>query len=199
MLNEHTLDQLRSLRLDGMVAAPSSEQATSTAAAALGFDERLSAARAARDRLARRQARGPAAQGRQAQGQQRLHRGHQLARQLARLDRHLVTTLAGGDWLRHAQNVLITGATGSGKTWLACALAHQAARCGFSVLYARAARLLEELHVAHGDGSFARRLAQLAALDVLVIDDFADRPDGAGRAQRPARAARRPRGHDARP
>jgi DNA replication protein DnaC len=62
---------------------------------------------------------------------------------------------------------------------LACALAHQAARSGFSVLYTRAARLFDELQVAHGDGSFARRLAQLAKLDLLVIDDFAISPMGA--------------------
>jgi len=92
--------------------------------------------------------------------------------------RALITTLAGGDWLRHARNLLICGATGSGKTWLACALAHQAARSGFSVLYVRAARLFDELQVAHGDGSFARRLTQLAKLDLLVIDDFAISPMG---------------------
>ena len=79
----------------------------------------------------------------------------------------------------HAGPFLLYGATGSGKTWLACALAHQAARSGFSVLYVRAARLFDELQVAHGDGSFARRLAQLARLDLLVIDDFAIAPMGA--------------------
>jgi len=72
----------------------------------------------------------------------------------------------------------VTASTGSGKTWLACALAHQAAHSGFSVLYVRAARLFDELQVAHGDGSFARRLTQLAKLDLLVIDDFAISPMG---------------------
>ena len=70
---------------------------------------------------------------------------------------------AAANWLRHARNVLLTGTTGSGKTWLACALAHQAARAGFSVLYVRAARLFDELQVAHGDGSFARRSGIAAA------------------------------------
>ena len=92
------------------------------------------------------------------------------------LDRTLMTQLAGSNWVRQGHNVLITGATGVGKTWLACALAQQAARAGFSVLYVRAPRLLEELHVAHGDGSFSRRLAQLARIDVLAIDDFAIAP-----------------------
>jgi DNA replication protein DnaC len=92
------------------------------------------------------------------------------------LDRHLVTALAEGDWIRHGRNILITGATGCGKTWLGCALAQQAARQGFSVLYTRATRLLQELQVAHGDGSFSRRLAQLARLDVLVLDDLAIAP-----------------------
>ena len=82
--------------------------------------------------------------------------------------------------MRHARTVLITGSTGTGKTWLACALAQQAARCGFTVLYARTTRLLQELQVAHGDGSFARRLAQLARIDVLVLDDFAGAPMAAG-------------------
>ena len=93
--------------------------------------------------------------------------------------RQLVAALATGDWIRHAQNLLITGATGCGKTWLACALAHQAARCDLSVLYTRAGRLFDELQVAHGDGSFARRMTQLAKLDLLVIDDFAISPMGA--------------------
>lgn len=78
--------------------------------------------------------------------------------------------------MRHARPILLTGATGSGKTWLSCALARQAARCGFTVLYARTNRLLQDLRVAHGEGSFSRRLAQLARLDVLLLDDFAGAP-----------------------
>jgi len=103
-----------------------------------------------------------------------------LWRDSRNLDRHLVTALAGCDWVRHAQPILISGATGCGKTWLSCALARQAARNGFSVLYARTHRLLQELRVAHGEGTFARRLAQLARVDVLLLDDFAGAPIDAG-------------------
>lgn len=174
MLNEHTLNQLRGLRLDGMVRAIQ-EQATSTAAAALGFDERLTM-------LVQREVAW-----RDGRRVERLLKAAKLKvsaacvedinwRASRSLDRSLMAALAGGDWLRNAQNLLITGATGCGKTWLACALAHQAARSGFSVLYTRAARLFDELQVAHGDGSFARRLTQLAKLDLLVIDDFAISP-----------------------
>jgi DNA replication protein DnaC len=177
MLNEHTINQLRSLRLDGMVRAIE-DQASSAAAASLGFEERLTLL--VQREVAWRDDRRVA----------RLLKAARLKvstacvedinwRASRALDKSLVTALAGGDWLRHGQSLLITGATGCGKTWLACALGTQAARSGFSVLYTRAARLFDELQVAHGDGSFARRLAQLAKLDLLVIDDFAISPIGA--------------------
>ncbi|MDN7451374.1 IS21-like element IS408 family helper ATPase IstB, partial [Burkholderia multivorans] len=73
---------------------------------------------------------------------------------------------------RNAQNLILTGPTGAGKTWLACAFGQQACRQGFSVFYVRVARLFEELKIAHGDGSFTRRLAQLAKIDVLILDDW---------------------------
>lgn len=177
MLNEHTINQLRSLRLDGMVRAIE-DQASSAAATSLAFEERLTL-------LVQREV-----DWRDDRRVARLLKAARLKvstacvedinwRASRALDKSLVTALAGGDWLRHGQSLLITGATGCGKTWLACALAHQAARSGFSVLYTRAARLFDELQVAHGDGSFARRLAQLAKLDLLVIDDFAISPIGA--------------------
>ena len=175
MLNEHTLNQLRSLRLDGMVRAIE-EQATSTAATALGFDERLTL-------LVQREIAW-----RDDQRVARLLKAAKLKvstaciedidwRASRSLDRSLVAALGQRRLAAPARRTcLISGATGSGKTWLACALAHQAARSGFSVLYTRAARLFDELQVAHGDGSFARRLTQLAKLDLLVIDDFAISP-----------------------
>lgn len=174
MLHEHTIDQLRGLRLDGMVHALI-DPASTTSAATLGFEERLAL-------LVQREI-----DWRDGKRLTRLLKAAKLKvsgaciedldwRASRGLDRNLVAALAGGDWLRHGQNVLITGATGVGKTWLACALAQQAARAGFTVLYTRAPRLLEELRVAHGDGTFGRRLAQLARIDLLAIDDLAIAP-----------------------
>lgn len=178
MIATHTLDQLKTLRLDGMAAALD-DQATSSAAAALGFDDRLAllVQREIDWRDGKRLARLLKAA--------RLKVGSAciediLWRDSRNLDRQLISALVGCDWVRHARTVLLSGATGTGKTWLACALAQQAARCGFTVLYARTTRLMTELRVAHGDGSFGRRLAQLARIDVLVLDDFAGAPMDAG-------------------
>lgn len=93
-------------------------------------------------------------------------------RQSRGLDTSLVATLANCDWIRKAQNLILTGPIGAGKTWVACAFGQQACRQGFSVLYVRVARLFEEMKIAHGDGSFTRRLAQLAKMDVLLLDDW---------------------------
>lgn len=174
MLNEHTLDQLRSLRLDGLIQALT-DQTTIPAVATMTFQERLAL-------LVQREV-----DWRDGKRLTRLLKAAKLKSSSAcvedidwrasrGLDRNLVNQLTSSDWLRHAQNVLITGSTGVGKTWLACALAQQAARSGFTVLYVRAPRLLEELRVAHGDGSFSRRLIQLARIDLLAIDDFAIAP-----------------------
>jgi DNA replication protein DnaC len=95
------------------------------------------------------------------------------------LEKKFVAQLGSGDWIRHHQNCLLTGPTGSGKTWLACALGNAACRQGFSVQYIRLPRLFEELRIAHGDGSFTRRLAALAKTDVLLIDDWGLAPPSA--------------------
>ena len=174
MLHEQTLQQLRTLRLDGMAAALANP-ASQIGAAELPFEQRLAL-------LVQREV-----DWRDGKRLERLLKAARLKvssacledidwRSTRGLKREVIGELAGGDWLRHGHNVLLTGATGCGKTWLACALGQQAARLGFSVLYVRAPRLLEELHVAHGDGSFARRLAQLARLDLLILDDFAIAP-----------------------
>ena len=94
------------------------------------------------------------------------------------LDRVQLTSLSSCDWIRRHQNLLIHGATGCGKTFLGCALAHQACRQGLSALYLRAPRLFDELSLCHADGSFRKRLAAIAKVDLVVIDDFAIAPIG---------------------
>jgi DNA replication protein DnaC len=89
------------------------------------------------------------------------------------LDRAQVKQLATCRWVAEHQNVLITGATGTGKTYLSCALAQQACRKGFRALYRRSSRLFSELALARADGSYAKLLAKIARADVLVLDDWA--------------------------
>jgi DNA replication protein DnaC len=88
------------------------------------------------------------------------------------LDRQVVLSLAQCGWIREGLNVLITGLTGTGKSYLACALAERACRSGFSAHYSRTARLVHDLAVARGDGSYSRALSRLAKIDLLVLDDW---------------------------
>jgi DNA replication protein DnaC len=88
------------------------------------------------------------------------------------LDRALVRQLGSGRWIAEHQNVIVTGATGVGKTYLACALGQLGCRLGLRVLYRRVPRLFEELALAHADGSYTRLLARFAKADVLVLDDW---------------------------
>ena len=88
------------------------------------------------------------------------------------LDRAEVSSLALGNWIRSGINLIVTGPAGGGKTWLACALGNQACRRGLTVQFQRLPLLLEELAISHGDGSFRKRLNQLAKLDLLILDDF---------------------------
>src|SRR5277367_3589623 len=88
------------------------------------------------------------------------------------LDRALLRGLIEGDWISAHDNLVITGPTGVGKSWLACALGHKACRDNHSVLYVRAPKLFDDLALAHGDGSFPRRIKRLAAVDLLILDDW---------------------------
>lgn len=174
MLKEHTLTQLRALRLDGMLQALA-EGAPAASAAALSFDERI--ALLVQHEIDWREGKRVARLLKAAKLKDSSACVEDIDWRASRgLDRGLVTELASCDWLRRGHNLLVTGATGVGKTWIACALAQCAARRGFSVLYVRCSRLLEELRIAHGDGSFGRRLAQLARIDLLVLDDLALKP-----------------------
>lgn len=176
MLTQQTLTRLRTLKLDGM-ARGFEEQISQPVAQKLSFEERfgLLVDRESTWRDSRRL--------------ERLLKQARLKypsacmedidlRSARSLDARLLASLASCDWVRGGQSVIATGATGLGKTWIACALGHAAARQGFSVLYTRFARLLEELRMAHGDGSFAKRLSQLARTDVIILDDWALAPIG---------------------
>jgi DNA replication protein DnaC len=88
------------------------------------------------------------------------------------LDRAVIASLAGAGWVTRGHNVLVTGATGCGKSYLACALANAALRQGHTALYVRTPRLLEELARGRADGRYVRTLGSLARVSLLVLDDF---------------------------
>jgi DNA replication protein DnaC len=81
-------------------------------------------------------------------------------------------SLIGGQWLKEHLNLLITGPTGVGKTWIACALAHKACRDGFTAQYRRVSRLFDELSYTHADGRYPQLMKKLARTDLLVLDDW---------------------------
>jgi DNA replication protein DnaC len=88
------------------------------------------------------------------------------------LDRRQILSLAKGGWLKAHEQIILTGQTGTGKTWLACAFAHQAARMDQSVAYARMPRLFEDMATARLDGRFPRLIDKLARVQLLVLDDW---------------------------
>jgi DNA replication protein DnaC len=170
MLMQQTLDQLHALRLLGMAAALHEQQGQPDLAR-LPFEDRLAL-------LVEREV--------TAHADRRLTRLLQLAKlrlpaaaiedldfRTARgLDRSLLLRLAGSDWIRQHQSVLIVGATGTGKTYLACALGQSACRHGLTVRYLRLPRLLNDLGLARADGSYGKLLAALAKADLLILDDW---------------------------
>jgi DNA replication protein DnaC len=169
MLHQHTLSTLKTLKLPGMAAA-FEEQLVQPVTQSLSFDDRFGL-------IVDREA-----SHRDNQRLGRLLKNARLKhaacvedvdyRSGRGLDKAVMANLIGCDWIRQAQNLVLTGATGCGKTWLACALGNQACRQGLSVLYVRTSRLLEEMKLAHADGSFRRRLMQIAKVDMLILDDW---------------------------
>jgi DNA replication protein DnaC len=170
MLTEPTLTKLRVLRLDAFAAAWTDQQKTSDLAQ-LSFDERLGLLVDA-ECLARENKRLV-----RLLKEAKLRLGQACIEDIdypprRELDKAQVRQLASCRWVQEQQNVIITGPTGVGKTFVACALAQQACRKGFSALYRRASRLFDELVLARADGSYVRMLAKLARIDVLIIDDW---------------------------
>lgn len=164
-----TLEKLQTLKCTGMVAALA-EQMTMPDIEELTFEERLGLL-VDREITARENRRLSS----------RLRRArlkHNAAledidyRQPRGLDKSLIQSLAACQWVKEHLNILITGPTGVGKTWLACALAHKACREGHTALYLRLPRLLQEMAIAKGDGRYPKLLTTLAKTDVLILDDW---------------------------
>lgn len=88
------------------------------------------------------------------------------------LDRRQVLALAQGEWIKAKEQIILTGQTGTGKTWLACAFGHQAARLDHSVLYVRMPRLFEDMAMARLDGRFPKLVDKLARVQLLILDDW---------------------------
>jgi DNA replication protein DnaC len=170
MLTQNTIETLRSLKLHGMAQALEEQRETPNTHA-LAFEERF-ALLVDRERLHRentryrglmREARLKVASASVEDINYKPQRG---------LDKAQIAALADGAWIQRGQNLLMTGPTGSGKTWIACALAHQACRRGQPARYWRVPRLFEEIRTAHGDGSYMKLLKRLAKTPVLVLDDW---------------------------
>lgn len=170
MLDQPTHQQLNELRLHGLARAWRAQQEDPTMSE-LGFDERL----------------GLLVEAEWAERQnkrlQRLLREAKLRIAGAcvedidyakerKLDKALIRQLATGRWIEARHNVVLTGATGVGKTYVACALGQHACRQGYRVLYRRAPRLFDELALARADGSYPRLLTRFARIDVLILDDW---------------------------
>ena len=175
MLLQQTIDRLHDLRLTGMAQALE-DQRGQPDLSDLAFEDRL-ALLLERETTAR--------------ADRRLTRLLQIAKlrlpamvedidfKTPRgLDRSVVLHLAGCDWVRHHQVMLLVGATGTGKTYLGCAFGHSACRQGLSVRYLRLPRLLNDLALAKADGSYGKLLTSLAKTDLLIIDDWGLAPLG---------------------
>jgi len=169
MLNEPTMTKLYEMKLNGMAEAYEEQRASSTVAG-LSFEERFSMLverqwiwkenRALATRLAYAGLKQPAAvedlDFRDSRG----------------LKRAQIEQLSTGEWLESHQSVLLTGPTGCGKTFVACALAHKACRLGYRALYFYAPKLFRALTLAQADGSLPNLLKKIAKARLLVVDDW---------------------------
>jgi DNA replication protein DnaC len=169
MLNEQTINKLFALKLNGMAEAYEEQQKQPTINE-LSFNERFSMMverqwlwrenRALQARLAYAQLKEQACvedlDFRESRG----------------LKRAVIEQLSACDWVRFHQNVIVTGPTGTGKTYLACALAHKACREGYRSLYFYGPKLFREVTLAHADGSLPKLLKKIAKIQLLVIDDW---------------------------
>jgi DNA replication protein DnaC len=169
MLTQQTLEKMNAMKLSGMSEA-FQQQLASTECARLSFDERLgllvdSEWTAREQRKIKRRLRS--ARMRYAASVEDIDFKHPRG-----LDRQQVLSLGNCGWIQSRHNLLITGPTGIGKSYLSCAFVERACRRGYRAAYLRLPRLLQQLAVARGDGSYDRLLGRLARLDLLAIDDW---------------------------
>lgn len=164
-----TLQNLRAMKLDGMAQALQ-EQLELNNVKDLAFEERL--AMLVDREAVHRDNKGFARRVKNAKLKQQATLEDLDYKHPRNLDAKLVRSLADCEWIKDHHNLIVTGATGVGKTYLACALAHQACRRGYSAQYAQVGRLLQELSIAKGDGRYLKTLAQLAKTEVLILDDW---------------------------
>jgi len=175
MLNQPTIEKLHALRLLAMADSWQQQQQRGADFTAMAFDERLGLLVDA-EWIARENKRLE-----RALKEAKLRIGDACVEGIEynarrEIDKSVVRQLATCRWIEEHQTVLVTGATGTGKTYIACALAQQACRKGHRAIYRRAPRLFDELRLARADGSHPRLLARIARVDVLVVDDFAIAP-----------------------
>jgi DNA replication protein DnaC len=169
MLTIPTLEQLRAMKLNGM-AKGFEEQLASTDYDSMSFEERVGLM-TDRERT-ERENRSLALRLRHAKLKQGAAFEDIEYRNQRGLDKSLVKSLASCRWIKDRLNVLMTGPTGVGKSFIAEALGHKACLEGFKVRAYRATRLFEELAVSRGDGRYARLMDQLAKIHLIIIDDW---------------------------
>ncbi len=170
MLTEPTMEKLKAMRLETL-GATWAEQQKNPEVQKLSFDERLGLLIDAEWLHRENKRLGRALK------EAKLRIGNACVEDIdyppkRELEKATIRQLATCRWVAEHQNVVITGMTGTGKTYVACALAQQACRKGYRAIYRRATRLNDELTLAHADGTYALTLARLARADVLVIDDW---------------------------
>lgn len=175
MLFEETIQKLVDLRMHALVEALREQLEDPNKYRKMTFEDRLGLlvdrewAERQRRRLTRR-----LQQARLRDAQACLE---DLNLQVARgIDRNMIRRLSAGDWLRNHEHVLVVGPTGIGKTFVGCALAQKACRDGYSAMYRRFPRFLQELKLARADGSYPKLLQRVAKTNLLVLDDWGIKP-----------------------